>query len=92
MFGKRVRQLRKKRGLTQEELAARAHLHTNYVSLIERGHRVVSLNTMMALAKTLKVKPAQLFVSATGFLGDDRTTRHSQTPGSAPANDACAGR
>jgi transcriptional regulator with XRE-family HTH domain len=61
MFGKRVRQLRKKRGLTQEELAARAHLHTNYVSLIERGHRVVSLNTIMALAKALKVKPAQLF-------------------------------
>ena len=47
MFGKRVRQLRKKRGLTQEELAARTHLHTNYVSLIERGQRVVSLNTIM---------------------------------------------
>jgi transcriptional regulator with XRE-family HTH domain len=61
MLGKRVRQLRKKRGLTQEELAARAHLHPNYVSLIERGHRVVSLNTIMALAKALKVKPAQLF-------------------------------
>src|ERR1700730_5498103 len=35
--------------------------------------------------------PAEL-VSATGFLVGDRTTRHSQTPGSAPANDACAGR
>jgi transcriptional regulator with XRE-family HTH domain len=44
-----------------EGASHRAHLHTNYVGLIERGHRVVSLNTIMTLAKALKVKPGQLF-------------------------------
>jgi XRE family transcriptional regulator, regulator of sulfur utilization len=61
MFGKRVRALREKLGMTQEELAHRAHLHRNYVSLLERGHRGISLNTILEVAKALGVKPAKLF-------------------------------
>jgi transcriptional regulator with XRE-family HTH domain len=61
IFGKRVRALREKLGMTQEELAHRAHLHRNYVSLLERGHRGISLDTIMEVAKTLGVKPAKLF-------------------------------
>jgi len=60
MFGKRVRQLREKRGLTQEELAAKAHLHLNSVSLIERGQRGISLDTILELARALGVKPDRL--------------------------------
>jgi XRE family transcriptional regulator, regulator of sulfur utilization len=61
MFGKRVRELREKLGMTQEELAHRAHRHRNYISLLERGHRGVSLDTILAVAKALGVKPAKLF-------------------------------
>jgi DNA-binding XRE family transcriptional regulator len=61
MFGKRVRALRLKLGITQEELAHRAHLHRNYVSLLERGRRGITLDTILELARVLGVKPAKLF-------------------------------
>jgi transcriptional regulator with XRE-family HTH domain len=61
MFGQTVRKLRQKRGLSQEELAARAHLHRNYLSDTERGRRNISLMNILALAKALGVKPAKLF-------------------------------
>ena len=61
MFGKTVRELRRKRKLTQEELAAKAHLHRNYVSDVERGTRNISLLNILELARALGVKPAKLF-------------------------------
>ena len=61
MFGKTVRELRKARGLTQEDLAEMAHLHRNYVSDVERGTRNISLLNILQLARALGVKPAKLF-------------------------------
>jgi len=52
MFGRRVRQLRLQRGLSQEKL-----LHRNYVGGIERGERNVALLNIIALAHALRVKP-----------------------------------
>ena len=37
LIGRRVRALREERGISQEELAARADLHRNYVGSVERG-------------------------------------------------------
>ena len=61
MFGKRLRELRTKRRLTQEQLAERAHLHRNYVSDVERGRRNISLLNIIELARALGVKPSKLF-------------------------------
>jgi transcriptional regulator with XRE-family HTH domain len=60
VFGKRVRQLRLQRGLSQEKLAELADLHRNYVGGIERGERNVALLNIVALARALKVRPAKL--------------------------------
>ena len=38
-FGRRVRELRKVRGFSQEELAHRADIHWTYLGGIERGER-----------------------------------------------------
>ena len=59
-FGERVRKLRKKRGLSQEALAAAARLHQHQISLIERGLRSVQLDTVEALSRALRVQPAAL--------------------------------
>lgn len=60
LFGKRVRELRRRAGLTQESLAERAHLHRNYVGGVERGERNISLINIVELARALSVRPAQL--------------------------------
>jgi transcriptional regulator with XRE-family HTH domain len=50
-----VRYWRQKRRLTQEELARLAHIQQNYISAIETGARVGSVDTWRALAKALDV-------------------------------------
>ena len=54
-FGRRLRELRKARGLSQEELAFRAGLHRTYVSSAERGERNVALINIERLANALGV-------------------------------------
>ena len=59
-FGRRLRELRKERGLSQEELAFRAGLHRTYVSSAERGERNVALINIERLAKALAVDMCDL--------------------------------
>ena len=60
IFGRRVRQLRDRRGLSQEKLAELAELHRNYVGGVERGERNISLLNIVKLAHGLKVRPLKL--------------------------------
>jgi transcriptional regulator with XRE-family HTH domain len=60
ILAKNLRRIRNEAGLSQEELAYRAGLHRTYISSIERGQRNVSLENIFAIAKALKVEPADL--------------------------------
>jgi transcriptional regulator with XRE-family HTH domain len=59
-FGKRLREIRGQKGVSQEVLAADAGLHRTYVSSVERGERNITLVNIYRLAKALGVKPAEL--------------------------------
>ena len=54
------RRLRKDRGWSQEEFAARCGLHRTYVGAIERAEENLTLRTLDKLAKALDVKPLAL--------------------------------
>ena len=59
-FGRRLRTLRKKEGLTQVELADYLGLRRTYVSEIESGKRNVSLVTLEVIARGFKMSVSQL--------------------------------
>jgi transcriptional regulator with XRE-family HTH domain len=59
--GERIRQLRKAMNLTQEELAERSGLHTNYVGQVERGEKNLTLETLEKIVLGLDVQLEQLF-------------------------------
>lgn len=60
LFGRRVRQLRKARGVTQEAFAHQVNIDRSYFGSIERGERNVSLDNICLIAEGLGVPPAEL--------------------------------
>ncbi|MFC1983992.1 helix-turn-helix domain-containing protein [Chloroflexota bacterium] len=60
-FGKRLRELRLARGLSQEKLAFNSRMHRTYLGSVERGERNPSLKNIAAIAEALGVSLSQLF-------------------------------
>ncbi|HDR4884565.1 TPA: helix-turn-helix transcriptional regulator [Bacillus cereus] len=54
--------------LSQEELAFQSGLDRTYISLLERGKRKPTINTIFSLARTLQVRPAQLIKEVEEYL------------------------
>jgi transcriptional regulator with XRE-family HTH domain len=63
-FGQALRVERKARNLTQQELAFEADLSLTYVGEIERGQRMVSLDTLLRVAGALKLNGEELLARA----------------------------
>ena len=59
-FGQRVRNLRRLAMLTQAELAERAGISASFLGHVERGTRVLSVETLVALCQALGVTPNEL--------------------------------
>ena len=67
--GIRVRQFRKLRSLSQEDLADASELHRTYIGAIERGERNVSLNNVEKIANALGVQVIELLKDTEGKNG-----------------------
>ena len=59
-LGQRIRSLRKRQGLTQEEMADKCGLHWTYIGGLERGERNPTLTTMQKVAEGLGVSVHEL--------------------------------
>lgn len=60
-LGKRIRQLRKKNKLTQEQLAEKVRVTPKHIQYIESAKRIPSLKLLYKIARVLKVKVRDLF-------------------------------
>jgi transcriptional regulator with XRE-family HTH domain len=60
ILGDRVRSIRAKRGISQEQLADLADLDRTYISGVERGIRNISLLNIVKIADALEVNPSEL--------------------------------
>jgi transcriptional regulator with XRE-family HTH domain len=60
-LGKRIREIRKIKGLTQEELGEKANLNYKFVGELERGKVNVSLDSLVRISKALEIYIGDLF-------------------------------
>lgn len=59
-LGNAIREVRRQRGYSQEPFASHAGLDRSYYGAIERGEFNVTLDTIVKIAKGLRVKPSVL--------------------------------
>lgn len=59
-IGKNIRQCRQERRLSQEQLAERVNVSANYIGMIERGEKIPSLETFLALTNALETSADRL--------------------------------
>ena len=62
LVGNRIRQLRKGKGLSQEELGYKSELHYTHIGAIERGEKNWSIETLVKVAGGLKVTINDLLI------------------------------
>lgn len=60
LLGKEIARLRKRIGLSQEELGFRADVHRTYISQLERGLKSPTLSVILKLSLALKVSASKL--------------------------------
>ena len=61
-FGEKVLEIRKEKGLSQEELAYRANLHRTYIGMIERAEKNITLLNIEKIANALEISVNDLFI------------------------------
>ena len=60
-FGANLARIRKRAGVSQEELAWGASVHRTEISHVERGLRIPRVDTVAKLAGALEVDPGEFF-------------------------------
>ena len=61
MIGARIKEIRNKKGLTQEQLSEKMEINPKYLSSIERGCENPTLNTLIKLSESLEVDLGEIF-------------------------------
>ena len=59
--GQRIKELRTKQGLSQEEFAFKCELDRTYITSLERGKRNISLENLEKIAKAFNMSLSEFF-------------------------------
>jgi len=60
-YGKAIKTIRAAKGISQKELSKELELNSSYLSRIEKGERIPSMELLEAIAKKLQI-PLYLFI------------------------------
>lgn len=75
LLGRRIARLRKERHLTQDKLSEKADISNNYLSNIENGRSIPSLETLVRLCEAMEVTPDTVLMgtvtSGKQYMNDD---------------------
>lgn len=72
--GRRIKEAREKRHLTQEEVAARIDISPTHVSVIERGTKIPRLDTFVAIANALEVSGDALLLDVVDHAAESQAS------------------
>lgn len=72
--GRRIKEAREKRHLTQEELAARIDISPTHVSVIERGTKIPRLDTFVAIANAMEVSGDALLLDVVDHAAESQAS------------------
>jgi transcriptional regulator with XRE-family HTH domain len=59
-FGRVLQEIRRERHISQEELGFLSGYHRTYISLLERGKKSPSLQTIFRLSSALNIEPSDM--------------------------------
>jgi transcriptional regulator with XRE-family HTH domain len=90
-FGENLRKARKRAGYSQEALAVRASLHRTEIGLVERGERLVRLDTAIKLAGAAGVSLGELIEGIEWSPGFARRGQFEASEGGDEAVDEAGG-
>ena len=82
--GKRLQEYRKKRGLTQEELAEQINVSTNYLSAVERGVNQLDYDKLVAVMNVLRCSADDIFCDTVVCSAENRVCRLASEIGELP--------
>lgn len=60
-LGKKIADLRRERGFSQEGFAHECRFHRSHMGAVERGEKNITLQGLVRIAKNLKISLAELF-------------------------------
>ena len=87
LIGKRIKAVRKQRGLTQEQLSQMVDLSTNYLSNIETGFRTPKLETLIQIMNALKCDANALLADVVDASTTEESGRIAKELAELPAED-----
>jgi len=61
IIGKKIKEMRKNAGITQEQLSEYAGMTPNFISLLENGRKKASIETLYKISKALNTPFPKLF-------------------------------
>lgn len=67
VIGSRIKGFRKRKKLSQEQLAERCNLHPTYIGQLERGEKNATLESIQKVATGLDIPLEQLFININGI-------------------------